>query len=145
MDNKYSSKIGFQLSKITTEQFAIIPDAYNKDNPKIEMSIGLKFGLNRSERMLASFVMVRFEQRNKAFIIIEIGNHFKIEENSWNNFKKSNDEVIVPKGFATHLVMLTVGTLRGTLHCKTENTEFNSFILPTINVTELVKDDIVLN
>lgn len=145
MRNKHQNiSIGFQLSKITTEQFAIIPDAYNKENPKIEMSIGVKFGLNREDKMIASFVTVSFEQRKKAFMIIEIANHFKIEDNAWNSFNKSEREIIIPKGFAIHLVMLTVGTLRGTLHCKTENTEFNSFILPTINVTELVKEDIVL-
>ena len=37
-----------------------------------------------------------------------------------------------------------MGTLRGVLHAKVENTPYNMFILPTINVTELVKEDIVI-
>ena len=41
--------------------------------------------------------------------------------------------------------MITVGTLRGVLHAKTENTEFNEFFLPTINVTDLIKEDIRFN
>ena len=41
-----------------------------------------------------------------------------------------------------HLSVITVGTARGVLHAKTENTPFNKFVLPTINVTELVKEDV---
>ena len=41
-----------------------------------------------------------------------------------------------------HLVLLTIGTLRGVLHCKTENTEFEDLKLPTINVNELIPNDI---
>jgi hypothetical protein len=40
--------------------------------------------------------------------------------------------------------MLCVGTLRGVLHAKTENSVYNKFYLPTINVNDLVKTDIVL-
>ena len=50
MDKKQKNiSIGFQLQKITTEQFAIVPDAY-KSNSKIEMLIGLKFGLDKKKQ-----------------------------------------------------------------------------------------------
>lgn len=146
MDKKQKNiSIGFQLKKITTEQFAIIPDAYDNTNPKIEMSIGLRFGLDKKNRIIASFVKVQFEQKKIPFIIVELANHFDIEETAWNNFKKTKTGHIIPKGFASHLVMLTIGTLRGTLYCKTENTEFNNLFLPTINITELIKNDIELD
>ncbi len=137
--------IGFQLKKITTEQFAIIQDVYDKTNPKIEMSIGLKFALDKEKKIIASFVKVQFEQKKDPFLIIEIANHFDIEDNAWKSFNKTETEFIIPKGFASHLVMLTIGTLRGALHCKTENTEYNNLFLPTINVTELIKNDIEIN
>ncbi len=146
MDKKSKNvAIGFQLKKITTEQFAVIPEAFNKNNSKIEMSIGLKFGLDKKHKMIALFMKVQFEQNKKPFIIIEIANHFNIEEKTWRSFNKTGANMIIPKNFASHLAMLTIGTLRGALHCKIENTEFNSLILPTINVTELIKDDVVLN
>ena len=145
MDKKQENiSIGFQLEKITTEQFAIIPDAYDKSNSKIEMTIGLNFGIEKGNRIIASFVKVQFEQNKLPFIIIEIANHFNIEELAWNNLKKTKNGLIIPKGFASHLVMLTIGTLRGTLHCKMENTEYSNFILPTINITELIKSEIEL-
>lgn len=136
--------IGFQLKKITTEQFAIIDEALDRSNSEINMSIGLKFGLDAENNIIASFVKIQFEQNKVPFIIVEIANHFGIENSAWDNFSKKENVIIIPKGFAAHLVMLTIGTLRGVLHCKTENTEFNQFILPTINVTELILKDVEL-
>ncbi len=146
MDKKHKkNSIGFQLIKITTEQYAIIPDAFNKNDTNIEMSIGLKFGLDNKKRIIASFIKVQFEQNKKAFIVLEVANHFNIEKNTWDNFDRTEKNITIPKGFASHLVMLTIGTLRGVLHCKTENSEFNNFILPTINVTEMIKSDVEIN
>ncbi len=143
MDKKRKKiSVGFKLINITTEQFAIIPDAFNQSDKNIEMSIGLRFGLDYEKRNIASSVKVVFEQYKKAFIIIEIANHFNIEKKAWNGFDKSEENIMLPRGFATHLVMLTIGTLRGVLHCKTENTEFSSIKLPTINVTEMIKGDV---
>jgi len=146
MDTKDDNKaIGFQLHKITTEQFAIIQEAFDSSNPKIEMSINLNFGLDKKNQFIAAFIKVQFEQKDKPFLLIEAGNHFKIKETAWNNMQNTNNKVILPKGFACHLVMLTIGTLRGILHSKTENTEFNKFLLPTINITELIQSDVELS
>jgi hypothetical protein len=41
--------------------------------------------------------------------------------------------------------MLTVGTARGVLHAKTENTKYNRYVLPTINVASMIKNDAVFN
>ena len=145
MDKKAAktNAIDFQLDKITTEQFALIEDVYNS-SVKTNMGINLKFGLDRENKYVAAFVKVQFEQKGKAFLIVEVGNHFKINKASWIEFNKPTDNIVLPRGFAAHLVMLTIGTLRGVLHAKTENTEFNKFLLPTINVMELIKEDVEL-
>ena len=146
MDKKQNKvSIGFQLIKITTEQFAIIPDEFDKNETNIEMSIDLKFGLDEKKRIIAPFIKVQFEQNKKTFIVVEVANHFSIEKNAWDSFDRTEKNIIIPKGFASHLVMLTIGTLRGVLHCKLENTEFNSFILPAINVTKMIKSDVEIN
>ena len=83
-------------------------------------------------------------RRSVPFIIVEIGNHFQIEEIAWNSFCQDAEKIVIPKEFATHLLVLTIGTLRGVLHSKTENTEYNNFVLPTINVTEMINSDVEL-
>ena len=40
--------------------------------------------------------------------------------------------------------MLTIGTARGVLHSKTENTPYNKYLLPTLNVSDLVNNDLIL-
>jgi hypothetical protein len=47
----------------------------------------------------------------------------------------------IPKGFLAHLAMISVGTARGILHCKTENTIFNNFVLPLVNVASMIPED----
>lgn len=39
------------------------------------------------------------------------------------------------------MAVLAVGTTRGILHTNTENTPFNQFLIPAINVAQLVKED----
>lgn len=143
-DNIGDRGLGFQLQKITTEQFAVIREAFDSTDSDVKMSIGLKFGMDKANRFIVSFVKVQFEQKEKPFLLLEAGNHYKIEDTAWSTLQNSEGGIIVPKGFAGHLVMLTVGTLRGILHCKTENSEFNKFVLPTINVSSLIQSDIEL-
>ena len=40
--------------------------------------------------------------------------------------------------FIRHLSAISIGTARGILHAKTENTAYNKYFLPTININELV-------
>lgn len=37
--------------------------------------------------------------------------------------------------------MITVGTARGVMHSKTDGTEFNKFLLPTLSIDDLVSKD----
>ena len=140
-----NNPIGFSLRKISTEQFAVIEEAYLGSDKEIQLGIDLRFGLDVENKGLVAFVKVRFEQEKSPFLVVEVGNHFAIDNTAWESFQKEDKEMVLPKGFASHLVMLTIGTLRGVLHSKTENTKFNKFLLPTINVTELVKSDIELS
>ncbi len=84
------------------------------------------------------------EFNKKQFLIIEAGCHFVIDPDSWSKMLDSeNDKLNVPKGFLKHMAMLTVGTARGILHAKTENTPFNKYNLPTINLDKMISQDSV--
>lgn len=74
--------------------------------------------------------------------------HFKINDASWINFidkKESDNQFIISKGFITHLAMISVGTTRGILYAKTEGTDFVKFIIPTINLSELILEDAIFD
>jgi hypothetical protein len=138
-------QISFGLRKITTEQFAIIESAFNESEANFELGTGLRFGFSTEKRIVTPLLAINFSQNKNPFLLLEIGCHFEIVEDYWKNlFHSDTFELKLPKDLARHLVMLTVGTLRGVLHAKTENTPFNKFFIPTINVNELVEDDILI-
>jgi hypothetical protein len=142
MENKLNN-ISFALKKLTTEQFAIIEDSYS-ETAIIRLSTNIRSGADESQKMVAVFSSFTFEADNKPFIVIEAGCHFQIEEKEWDEMlKKDTHTLIVPKGFMSHLAMLTVGTTRGILHAKTEGTCFNKFMIPPINVAEMFTENTI--
>lgn len=143
MENK--NQISFGLRSIKTEQFAIIESAFDKSNENIELGNGLRFGFNLEKRVITVLLSVSFSQDKGPFLLLEIGCYFEIIREQWDSLYNADlQEIKLPMELARHLVVLSMGTLRGVLHAKVENTSFNMFLLPTINVTELVKEDIVI-
>lgn len=139
--NKDNTGVGFTLQGIKTEQFAIFEENYAS---KKETGLGteLQFKLDPENKQIGVFLEFEFLQGKKVFLKIQVSCHFKIEENSWANFfQKENNKLVVPKGFLAHLAMITTGTTRGVLFAKTEATPFSKFIVPTLNVEEMIKED----
>ena len=142
--NKSIPPTGYALRHISTEQFAIIEEAYT-EGKDINLITQLKFGTNSVHKIIALHANFKFEQEGKSFVVIEASGHFSIDENSWKCFyNEEANTLTVPQGFMSHLAVLVIGTTRGILHAKTENTPFNRFFLPTINVMETIKEDVVI-
>ena len=142
MDTK-PTHIEFALAKITTEQFATIESNLDSESD-IRISINFRFAADDAKKLRAFFGALAFEANQKQFIIIEAGCHFSVKQEAWERMlDKETNTLTVPKGFLQHLGMLTVGTSRGILHAKTENTCFNKYHLPTINVVNIIKEDSV--
>lgn len=134
-------KVGFALLSLKTEQFATFEENFSQKK-KTNLTTGLEFKVSKDKKQIGAFVTFTFEQTKKAFLKIQISCHFGVDPNSWDKFY-SGSNIVIPKGFMAHLTMITVGTARGVLHAKTDGTQFNKFLLPMINVTELIKEDAV--
>lgn len=143
MENKTNPDVSFALRKIETKQFAIIDEAFTQ-NSQASLNMKLRFSVNKEMRMIDSSAMVRFLANGNVFLLIEIGCFFEIKDTSWLNYITDDGKISVPKGILRHLAMHTVGTLRGVLHAKTENTDYNKFILPPINVEAMIPDDLLV-
>ncbi|MGF1586284.1 MAG: hypothetical protein ACFCUM_13245 [Bacteroidales bacterium] len=138
---KDNTQIGFALQGIKTEQFAIFEDNYAT---KKETTLGteLQFKLDQQNKKIGVFLGFEFIQGKNILLKIQVSCHFRIEENSWMNFiQKENAKLVIPKGFLAHLAMIATGTTRGVLFAKTESTPFSKFIVPTLNVEEMIKED----
>jgi hypothetical protein len=133
--------INFSLLKIKTEQFAVFEENFNK-NEVINLNTNLSFGLNPNDKVFLITPKYTFENEGKPFMTIQISCYFKIEDATWNSFMIKR-QIVFPKDFVAHMAMITVGTSRGILHTKTEGTIFNEFILPQMNVAEMVAEDVM--
>ena len=138
MENNFN--IGFSLFQIVTEQFALFEENYSEKN-KINLGTDLTFGLNKENKVFIVTAKFTFEMKKKPFMTIQVSCFFEINDKNWIEFIES-DKITFPKPFVSHMAMLTVGTTRGILHNKTENTIFNNYILPTTNVAEIIADDV---
>ena len=138
-------EIGFALRRIVTEQFAAIEDGFNEQG-NIGFNVALRFSAEEKQRYVAVFALFTFTSDDKPFLVAEASCHFQIKDSAWKQMiRPETNELVVPKVFLSHLSMLTIGTCRGILHSKTEGTCFNKYIIPTINVTEIIKQDASFN
>lgn len=138
---KENIQIGFILQGIKTEQFAIFEDYYA---PKKQNDLGteLQFKLDQTNKQIGVFIGFEFLQGKKVFLKIVVSCHFKIADASWDTFiQDKTSKLIVPKKFLAHIAMITTGTARGILYAKTESTPFSKFIIPTLNVEEMITED----
>lgn len=142
---KIEMPIGFKISGINTEQFAILEDVYDKEKD-ISINAGLQFSVDPKQKGIGVHFTVQFKHEEDVFLLLKTGCFFLIDPNKWNELLSENEKSIAfPKKFISHLSVLTIGTTRGILHEKLkEDPTFNQFLLPTINVMEIVKEDVII-
>jgi len=135
--------IKFTLAEIKVEQFAIFPENF-KTKKAVQMKTDLQFLVCKEEKSIRVVLGFTYEQQGKAFMKIEVSCIFRVMPEDFDTcINAEAKKIVFPKEFMRHLTMLSVGTVRGILFAKTEGTEFSKFILPTINVTEMITSDVV--
>ncbi len=134
-------KVGFVLSGIKTEQF-YKEEKYHKAGKPIDISTELSFVANLEDKVVGVVATFSYEQAKKTFLKLSVNCQFQLIPETWESCIKEG-KLIIPKGLLAHLSMLTVGTSRGVLFAKTENTIFNAYLLPTINVSAMIEEDAV--
>jgi hypothetical protein len=139
MDKK--KNISFRLLNIVTEQFATFEIENIPENNDLKSE--LQFSINPENRVVACRMKFQFLHENQPIVVLSVVCNFDVEESSWNSNIVSNKKIILPRHFLEHLCVITVGTSRGILHTKTENTFFNKFMIPTLDVSTLVEKDVV--
>lgn len=133
-------RIEFKLQGIKTEQFAILEENFSSEK-EISLAANLQFKINSKNKQMGVFLGFEFIQEKTVLLKIIVSCHFKIEDLAWNSLI-DEDKIIFPKDFLAHLAMITTGTARGVLFAKTEDTPFAKYIIPTLNVAELVEKDV---
>lgn len=134
--------VRFKMFKISVPQFAILSE--NCENTyNIETTTELKNAIDGSAVAVTMNFSFIGKSGEKA-MLLQVTCEFGIHPDDLKSIISDN-KVIIPKAVLEHFLVHTVGTARGILHCKTEGTPFNSIILPPMNVTNIIKSDMIIN
>lgn len=137
-------EIQFRIHKIETLQFALLQDKADKD--KMSFSGGFGFRLDPKAGLIRSSFKYEFFNDETPALILEVAIGFTVDISSFRKQIEGNSQIyVIPKGFALHLAMITVGTSRGILHERTKDSLFNAFPIPTIDITKSITSDISLS
>lgn len=140
--NKEELALSFKLVDISTNEFAILENSYTEDE-NVQMGTFVSFGHDREHRILGATLKFQFEQSENPFLVIAASCSFQLAEDAWNSLQdKEEKKIVIPEGFASHMAVITVGTIRGILYEKTKDTPFKDYIIPPINLTELIEGDL---
>jgi len=139
------NQLGFALTGLQTISFANI-DVAHKKTGETNVITSLGFGIDIDDHTVTCNVKFLFEKKkDQPFLILEVQALFEIEKNDFlNKMKQKDNSYLIVKDLAIHFAMLSVGSSRGILHCKTEGTEYNNYLLPTIDVKQMLPEDVVL-
>lgn len=137
--------IRFAIDKIITDQFAVIDSAFdNKAEIKIQSS--LDFGFGDTEPKVQIRGTFSFIQNEKVMIKLTVICIFFVHPADWKTiWMKEENKFKLDRELALHLGSLTVGVARGILHAKIENEPFNNIVLPLIDLTESLHEDVLVS
>ncbi|MEO9477123.1 MAG: hypothetical protein ABJG41_16375 [Cyclobacteriaceae bacterium] len=132
----------FKFARLITQEFALVEQNFSQGE-EINVETNLSWGVDAEKHVLGVGAKFMFEIKKQPFIIIKVEGQFIIDEASWSKIQlPESNELVVPKGFMAHLAMLVVGSTRGVLHAKLEQTPFNQLLIPTVNVQAIIKEDV---
>jgi hypothetical protein len=136
-------QLQFSFQGIKVEQYAVFEENYNSKK-EIEIGLEIEFKLNIDNKQIGVFITIQYDQGKHKILIITVSCHFRIEDETWKSLMHDEGcKFIVPKQFSAHFAMLSVSTTRGVLFAKSEGTFCSQFIVPLINVTEIITQDAV--
>lgn len=139
-------QISFTLGNIHTEQFAMFEDALAEHNGtgEIQNTGNVSVGGNPTNRVIAISVMSDFKMEDTIVMTIKVVTTFQIEATSWNALM-DNQIVTLPRDFIIHLESIALSATRGVLAAKTEGTLFSGYMIPLVNMADLVKEDLQID
>lgn len=140
------SNVPFSLAQIKSLQF-LSDNRFYTTKEEVVFGCGIGFSIEKRKKAISCSFLLEFKNEHKEspFLLLEVECIFKINPKYFNALKNETG-YLIPKSFGQHLGIITTGTARGVLHEKTSGTNFNGFLLRTVNLVELISEDIeILN
>lgn len=132
--------IPFRIRQIKTQQFAIFPELLVNGN-EVTIQTEFNFGVNKEANDIFCVTKLSYLQGEHLLLTTEVICFFAISE---EGSKQIVEQGRIEVGFLRYLATIAVGTVRGIIHAKTENTALNPVVLPPLNLVEAIKKDFLL-
>ena len=131
--------IPFRIRQIKTQQFAMFPDLL-VNGKEVTVDSEFSFGVNKEIKNILCVTKLSYRQDENLLLTTEVHCIFDIREDGVIQLKEQGRVVV---DFLRYLATIAIGTVRGIIHTKTENTVLNSVVVPPINLVEAIKEDFV--
>ena len=131
--------IPFRIRQIKTQQFAMFPDLL-VNGKEVTVDSEFSFGVNTEVKNILCVTKLSYRQDENLLLTTEVHCIFDIREDGVNQLKEQGR---VGVDFLRYLATIAIGTVRGIIHTKTENTVLNPVVVPPINLVEAIKEDFV--
>lgn len=132
--------IPFSIGSIETKQYALVQEEVDEVN--MEYKADFVFGIDPDKQLVNCRFKYELVSSNTAAIILEVSVDFILPKEIYTERIFNGQDYIIPKDFAIHHAMVTVGTARGILHEKTNGHLLNRFPIPVVDVQSAIIDDI---
>lgn len=133
--------IQFQLIKIDAPQFAVIKDS-EFSNP-LHVNFEANFAVDNNVTSIKNTLKVVYSDSSVPVMQLVVECIYAVSSESWSEMKKPDVHYVIPVGFLRHICTITIGTTRGILYEKTAATNLNKYVMPLVNVVDMVKEDMV--
>lgn len=135
--------VKFALKSIRVEEFAT-GKREGIELSGVRLQNEFAFGLNIPDHVIQVTHKVVFEFQERPFVTLQVRCGFDVEPTDFARIATPQDnQVKIPQAIMLHFCNITTGTARGILHAKLDDTEFSEYMLPIINLEQMVKSDVV--
>lgn len=132
----------FRMVKINVDQFAILADKAPSEGVTYVLQLG--FSAAPEAKRVACAFSIEFAYNDKSILKLSTSCEFDVHKEDWNNCIIGN-LLRITKEDLGFFANQTVGATRGILFCKTEHSDFRDFILPPIDLSKILNEDLVID
>lgn len=137
--------IKYNFTDIKQIQFAVFPDMLvgtSKTELSVQFEVSSNINISEDVSDIRCKILLELKQKNETFLLIEVETYFSLSMDSWE--KTEDNKYKLPVNFIRHLALLSFSTVRGIIYSKTQDSNLKKIILPSIDVTQMVKKDYIV-
>ncbi|MCA4782861.1 hypothetical protein IF125_11455 [Empedobacter stercoris] len=134
----------FSIISGNIEEFATFDNENIKKEEELEMSNGVSIKVNFKEEIIAIIYNLIFNLKNDPIIKLKTRHEFQFSKELWSTFYQ-DEKFIIKKEILNQIGDISIGSSRGMLITKLNNTKYQEIIIPYIEINNIIDQEINAN